>query len=376
MTIMRDDQDLERLLRATLAGRAATVTAGPRPDEAGPSTPRRRWLAPAVAAATVVALAGGALAIKQVTDDRGPNSAVSTQRPTFSHGPVPTRTPTPTVPPPTGHPARTAALSMFALSDLPGFTLHAAWSASGYRQRAVRISDDPDQPVGCNGCESASDYVTVYDKGRFDAAKKGVTSWTTTTIHGRRAYLGSLAQLSKPGPKVPTVAWEYAANSWALVQGVTPLGAGTSTLRQVAGAVEPTAASPILVPFRMTWAPALPVTEVVDDRSEGYGLTVVLGADSGHGFNVLVQRSQTAAVPPTAKYRTRIGGLIGYYDRTTGVADVHLGKDLVEFAITHGPDGQVLDEADRSEMDRIVAGMRWSNGTGRAPYFSLEQAVP
>ena len=56
-------------------------------------------------------------------------------------------------------------------------------------ERAVRITDDPDQPIGCNGCESASDYVTVYAPGRFDAAAKGVLVEVTVSGGARATVL-------------------------------------------------------------------------------------------------------------------------------------------------------------------------------------------
>ena len=41
---LRNDGDLEQLLRATLAGRAATVHAGPAPDDIETLPRSRRWL--------------------------------------------------------------------------------------------------------------------------------------------------------------------------------------------------------------------------------------------------------------------------------------------------------------------------------------------
>ncbi|HZZ95977.1 MAG TPA: hypothetical protein VFE19_03120 [Jatrophihabitantaceae bacterium] len=372
MTSLRNDQDLERLLRATLDGRADLVQDGPRWETTAVPSHRRRWLAPAVAAAVVAALAGALVALQQANDDQS--------RPTRSPSPTvrsaPDPSPTATSLPPTAHPARRAALTTFGLRPLPGYATHAAWSEPGYRQRAVRIIADPDEPIGCNGCESASDYITVYAKGRFDAAANGVTSWPTTSVANHPTHLGQLAWVGGPSTRLPTMAWEYEPDSWALVQGVTPLGGRTATLQQVAAAVEPSAAEPILVPFRLTWAPDLAVTDVFDDRSENYALVFDLGSGGGHGFSAAVQRGQTPTVPMTAKYRTAIGGLTGYYNRRDAVADVHLGKVLVEFGLTDGVDGQQLDEADRRDMDHIVAGLRWSNGTGQAPYFALDRAIP
>jgi hypothetical protein len=66
MTTMRDDQDLERLLRDTLAARAETVTSGPAwaPIVDAPHRPHR-WLAPLIAAAVVVAVAVGVIVVER-----------------------------------------------------------------------------------------------------------------------------------------------------------------------------------------------------------------------------------------------------------------------------------------------------------------------
>ena len=296
--------DLEQLVRDTLSNRASTVDRGPAWRPADVSTPRRHpaWVAPLIAAAVIIAVAAAVVGLRHVADrDRAAHKtgAPTQQRPSPTPTSSPDPSPTVTSLPPTGHPARRAALTTFGLRPLPGFALHEVLSEPGYQRRAVRITADPDVPIGCNGCESASDYITVYAKGRFDAAANGVTSWPATTVGTHPAHLGQLAWIDGPTTRLPTIAWEYQSDSWAVVQGVTTLGGQTARLQQVAAAVKPSTPQPIPVPFRLTWVPDLAVTSVVDDRSENYAFTLNLGSIDGYGFNALVQRGQTATVPAT-----------------------------------------------------------------------------
>jgi hypothetical protein len=92
MTTMRDDRDLEQLLRETLATRAGTVDRGPswRGSDEAPRKPHR-WLAPLIAAAIVLAVAGGVIAIEHSSGPTQPTHPTPVQ----SLIPSPTATPTP-----------------------------------------------------------------------------------------------------------------------------------------------------------------------------------------------------------------------------------------------------------------------------------------
>lgn len=93
MTLMRDDQDLERLLRDTLAGRALDVTTGPswRGADKGSRRPQR-WLAPLLAAAVVALATGSVVLVEHSFDDQ--RATHRTASPTQSPSPTPTPAPT------------------------------------------------------------------------------------------------------------------------------------------------------------------------------------------------------------------------------------------------------------------------------------------
>lgn len=349
--------EFETQLRTMLRGRAADIATLPAHlvefDTPAPTGRRRQlrtgWLI-AAAVVAVLAIVGMLFAIQPGSGHRTP---ATTHTPTTSHT---TTAPAPL--PKSGHARRDVSLDWFDVKNLPGYALHMRESAPGYRMLAVRKNSDEGVPIGCNGCESASDYVYVFDKGRFDATKNGVTSWARTTVAGSSGYLGTMDEYGTKRYPVPTLAWEYAPGSWALVQGVTPSGGATTALREVANAVEPTVDVPIRLPFTLRYVPALPIVNVTDDRSEGYAFTIDLGGVS-RDFNVtLWPAPNPGVVTRTPDHRRLIGGMTGYYDRQRAVADIPIARWLVELGLSEnsGP----LTAADRTEMDRIIDGLHWA----------------
>jgi hypothetical protein len=380
--------DLDADLRALLRERASEITQLPpalleSADGRHLVVPRRQSLrrpgwSIAAAVACVLIVVGVATALgRHVPSTRHENRAARSASPQPTSRTSP---PTPAVQlphslPVTAHPARHVALTSIPLRNLPGYVIHQRTSAPGYRSVAVRARVDTGVPVGCNGCESATAYVDVFDKGRFDPTHYGLSSWAPTTVRGRAAYRGRMPWLAASGHQVPTLAWQFAAGRWALVQGVTTYGATTPVLTSIAAAVDPNAAAPVNVPFRLTWAPDLPVTGFSDDRSEGYALTVTLGHNDGTSYHdpqidFALWPNDPHSVAHTPDHRVSINRVTGWYDRARGVADIATTGGTLEIGVT---DTGALSAADRVILDRVLAGLRILSDGAQSP---AEHAFP
>ncbi len=378
--------DLEAELRAMLQRRAGDITTLPErvlpaADDEILETRRGRhlrhtgWLV-AAAVAAVLAIAG---AIVATTGER--SAPTPAQHTTIRPGPTPSPTPA-------NHAPRKVQLAWFGMRPVPGFIEHLWLSNPGFRTLAVRARADQDTPVGCNGCEMASDDIFVFDRGAFAAGKYGVAGWSRTEIAGHPAYLGTMEWYGVKGHVVPTIAWQFRPGEWAIVQGVTPLGGQSSSLKRVASAVRPTESVPIELPFRLGYVPDAPITQITDDRSEGYTFMMNFssGRTDGLSFDVTLwpQTSFAGAYDTATATRSDIGGLPGWIG-DEGIA-VRYHDGIAVFGVSN--DGQqgsaVGDRAAQARLnaerqlalERVARGIHWTNGDGRAPYAKAEDAIP
>jgi hypothetical protein len=298
-----------------------------------------------------------------------------------SHSNAPAK-PSPTVhttpaPAPSPHAARRVSLAWFGFKPLPGYTLHVRWAEPGYRAIAVRKSDDPDTPYDCNGCENASAYVRVFDRGVFSPNRYGVPGWQRVSVAGTTGYLGSMTFYGeRPGHILRTLVWQFRPDRWAMIQAVTDLGGTTQNLLTVARAVEPTRSVPVRLPFTLGYVPALPITGVTDDRSEGYAFTISFGHTSNTSYSarsldITLWPSGGGDVKHTAANRRSIGGVVGWYAKA--VADVPIPSGVVEFGLTHS---FATTSADVRDMQRIMQAIHWANGDGSTPWPTAKQAIP
>jgi hypothetical protein len=268
------------------------------------------------------------------------------------------------------------------MKKLAGFVEHDRASAPGYRWMAVRGRTDAGVPVGCNGCESASAYIYVLDKGRFTGSAK-VRSWTKVDVAGTTGYLGTMPSYPDGRHQLPTVAWEFRPGEWALVQGVTALGGTRDALTTIAAAVEPTRAVPFELPFRLDYVPSLPITAIEDDRSEGYAFVLRLGSVDGVSVDITLWNQKELAGEYDSSHAVpqRIGGLPGYLSTNEGAAARYagglaiFGVSGIDTTMVGQPQTQV-DATTRALLSRIVNGVHWTNGTGRAPYVAADKAIP
>jgi hypothetical protein len=383
--------DVEQRLRAMLRERAQDVTEVPasirafRPgDGVRPSTPRVRpaWLV----AAAVLLVAAVAAAVTTV----GGSPSRPRPVPPATHGTTHGSTPAPTAAP--GHAARKARLAWFRVDPVHGFGLHEQISKPGLRTVGLRSTADHGVPVNCNGCAMVSDWIDVFDAGAFSPHRYGVTGWTRTTVGGHRAYVGQMPVVgSGRATPVPTLAWQYRAGAWALVQGVTSLGGRAATLRALARATHPDVDVPIELPFRLGFVPLdRPITEIDDDRPAGYAFTMQFGSvDDDPAFDITLwsTRSLAGRFDTAQAERTTVGGLAGWLDPNQGLA-VPYRNGLAVFGLSSElAGGDVHSPADsrralerlsevRVLQEQLRRSITWTNGDGSAPDLPAEQAIP
>jgi hypothetical protein len=379
--------DLDTALRAMLQDRAHDITTVPESIvsqlDGGVDVHlvdgRRRRTAPhSVSQRTtwlVAASIAAVLAIVGVMIATGGSGAHRSTPPSTRSVVPPTPTPTPTTAT-VQHIQSQVSLSWFGMADLPGFALHMRESLPGFQWLAVRSNADTGTPIGCNGCESASDYIYVFAKGHFDNAKNGVASGQPVTVGGTPATYGqALEHGSRNHTMVPSIAWQFRPGEWVLVQGVTPLGGTEESLLAVANAVRPTQSTPILLPCTFGYLPAMPITDIMDDRSEGYAFNIEMGDTGGRSFAItLWNGSGWPYYSTTGMTRQDIGGLPGYYGTQQGAGVLYHGGGMA-FSFGDGQGGP-LTAADDAETYRVIAGITWANADGRAPLVPLTKAIP
>jgi hypothetical protein len=266
----------------------------------------------------------------------------------------------------------TVDLAWFGMRDLPGYQLGERASEPGFRQLAIKPKNDPDRPAGSNGGSSSTAYITVYNKGQFDATQ--VDGWPRVAVGTKSGYLGTLAWVRGEGD-AHTLAWQYGSGEWAIVQGLTPATSSAKSLAKIARAVRPTVSIPIGLPFRLDYVPGLPVTEVKDDRADGYAFTLTFGDTGQRSLEITLWTGSLSTYFDTkGMIAQTIGSLIGYYDPKQGAGvQFHGGSLLIDL---NDDDVGVSTNLVDQEMLDVLDGLHWANGDGSAPLIPAEQAIP
>lgn len=172
------------------------------------------------------------------------------------------------------HVTTTAASGGHTLPWMPGRELRFTASVSavsGYEIEQSYLSPDRETTdlVVPGGSGVISGEVVIYAAGAFDPAE--VSGGDPVSVQGHSGYYGlatssahQLDHLDNPS-EVPTLAWEFAPERWALVQGwdaadTPPLQElhldPRTEMTRVAAAVNTSAAAPLLVPYRVGHLPA------------------------------------------------------------------------------------------------------------------------
>lgn len=197
---------------------------------------RRHWSAPVAAAAAVVAVVAGAVALTSV-NHRTHNRTQQAE----SH----------TLPPMGGIELRFIG----SMRPVPNYRISQPMFASG--RQITEVSG--------HGVEEIGD-VTVYNEGAFQPSTIGHAQPVTVgKIHGLFGeVLVTVPDPSKHVVPTPTLAWQFSSGRWATVTGWWPSEQALHHLRldplteakRIAAAFDTSVSRPLLVPFRVGYLPS------------------------------------------------------------------------------------------------------------------------
>jgi hypothetical protein len=303
-------------------------------------TVRRRTLGMAAAAALVVAVAGGSILVA----DR--DRPVDHAAPPDIHSEV-LRFP-------------------FAVADIPGYEV-ALRFLNDYGSSTVWLSTPAD-----TGPEPYPYELRVFQKGRYDptADRAGVP----VRINGKAGfYRGDTAcQCSGQAP-TPGIAWEYAPDSWALVQytppGTSPGSVAPADVREVltrmAKAVRFDRTTPVPVPYKVGYLPAglrpRPTADVNTVVEGSLGTNIALAAGnrtlSIQGMQLLASPDQPVGEPDVVD--EMFGGSavrvnLGQFGVQLSSKD-YSTEELKKVARSIEPAPDLFDPATWFEADRALA---------------------
>lgn len=352
--------DLDDALRAMLRDRAGDIRALPTeladpgaldhltPDDRPTHHRATRWMLVA-AAAVVLAVTGSIIAVHNLGSGK-----VTSPAATVSHTPGPVR------PAPNG---AGRILQWTVGIDVPaGYQLMDRALAPTSQTVSLRKLADPDAKGCCGGSLPRTVYATVYNRGAFRSAV-AAQAGTPVRVGDRPAWSATLPG----GPfdsftpisndPLPSVAWEYAPDSWAVVQATTPATRELSRLLLVANAVRPGETSALRLPLRLGYLPAgLTARSASQNLVEVYGTTVTLAdaadPERATSLNIQVWADNTPKEQADGAQPITVGGRPGtlYPD---GAAQIVLGTRSIVIGLG-GPRGS------HEELMRVLAGVRWA----------------
>jgi hypothetical protein len=370
--------DLDEALRTMLANRAEDITTMPADftdlasldvldhDPSLDLGRRRRtpWLIAAVVVA-MLAIAGAIIGIRGSDPDGRTPPVHSDSRPR----PTPTHTAAPT-------PAVRSDLLRWRTNIVPpvGYRLSDRGETASYSAMQLTRPNDPDATCQCDGLPR-TDGIVVYRTGAFDSSK--VTGGTPVDVDGHRGFYVTLK--NTPSGQVvpfeydplPSIAWEYAPDSWATVSARTPTTQRHDQLLSVAELVKTNIVSRFVVPIRLTYVPTgLHVVDASQNLSEPrYGRYVDVansgnvGSEKTRSVNIHIL-AQDAGPGFDSRTATQISadGRAGLVSSDGTAAAFRIGKVTAEISVA-GP-GMT-----HAVLLKVVQGLRF------APRVSDDEAT-
>lgn len=248
----------------------------------------------------------------------------------------------------------------FAVDDIPGF-------AVAYRfARAEGRSTAWVAPPGDIATTDLNMYnLEVFGKGRYDPTAD--RTGEPVRVNGKPGfYRADMRCQCSSDTGIPGVVWEYAPNSWAIVQYQRPAGTAGAVpptdVRQVAlriaGAVRFDRTAPMLVPFRVGYLPAglRPASSPGDVNSVvpgSLGAMIHLVGDSrtlhlisselvGSGMKMRVGPDMTTVTADLGSFGMQVSG--------TGFSAEELNKILDSVT----PATDLYDAATWFEADKVI----------------------
>jgi hypothetical protein len=331
----------------------------------------KRWAAPVAAAAAVLALAVAAMSFTQAST--GKSSA------------APSGTGVATT-------AKPTLLSFdFSVSPVPGFDITLSQVSPGLQEALIAVRGLSPQPTGT---------VSVYAAGKFKEAAT-VQTGQPTTVSEHRGFFTKLSTLPSNtdlnAPKLYSVAWLYAPNSWAVVQinygtlkTYTPARIEAAEL-QVANAVRMGTRSALKVPFTIGYLPPGIYPVSADQATDPEGGAIGLGdgrpmAGTTPFSTALtiwvdnVQDPNHVFCPAGDKRMTRftLNGFVGCVQRNqltgkTGVLSIQLARGYLEITLGQAQQGVYSDAQLKRVAESIVPA---DSMTDRRTWIDATVSVP
>jgi hypothetical protein len=138
-----------------------------------------------------------------------------------------------------------------------------------FQQFSLRPTDETETRFTCNGCAPWTVDLTAYVPGKFDPtdARKG----KPVTVNSD----GDGFLVEDPAKHAATLTWQYDADAWATVQGLTSATAKLDRMVELSHALKPAERTPIRLPMSMPDVPAnMPLAEINIDKTGDYGTTL------------------------------------------------------------------------------------------------------
>ena len=369
MTGPRDQQDIEQILRSTLAEVARTVTdAGPvtAPVSLGQRQPRRRtarWAATLAAAAAVIAIAAAAALEPSHADHKIAPIAPPTSFAKVSGSPTPSSGPTLK-----GAPA--VRLAWWTTPVPSGYIKEERMVTAQFSGEQLIKNNDPQRNTTGNGGGPAGVLVRHWTPGAFNAVT--VASPVQVRIGTHTGLFGATPaglfddQVPYARGTLPTLAIKVAADQWVTLAGATSQTQQKDELIRVARIILAAATTTrITVPFRLTTLPktlhVLGASEDLDP-THPYGLEIDITDGPLTGpietvqqtthLRLQIWRNNSLPSSPTGG-RTTADNRTGVLDTTGQAAYFPIGVRLADIEY----DGSGATPA---ALKTVLTSLRWS----------------
>ena len=374
MTGPRSEQDIERILRSTLADVAGTVRDADEvtgPVGPGPRQPRyrtARWAATLAAVATVAAIAAAtALQPWRSAHKIAPIAPPSSSSVSESQKQRQPDTRSPTRPQQSSPAVR---LQWWTTPIPAGYAEQERMVTAQFSGEQLIKNNDPERNTVGNGGGPAGVLVRRWTRGAFNATT--VASAVTVRIGHHAGLFGATPaglfddQVPYAKGTLPTLAVHVAADQWVTLAGTTFQTRQKDELIRVAATVlSATATTPVAVPLRLTRLPTtlhiLGASEDLDP-TRPYGLNIDITSGPLVGpvetvqqttdLHLQIWRQNAIPTSPTGGHTTA-DHRTGVLDTTGQAAYFPIGARLADIEL-EGP------SATPAALQTVLANLTWS----------------
>jgi hypothetical protein len=138
-----------------------------------------------------------------------------------------------------------------------------------FQQFSLRPADETERRFNCNGCAPWTVDLTAYAPGKFDPTD--ARAGQPVNVDGE----GDGFLTEDPAKHTATLAWSYADNAWATVEGLTAATTQLDRMVELAHAFKSAERTPIRLPMSMPDVPAsMPLAEINVDGTGDYGTII------------------------------------------------------------------------------------------------------